>query len=112
MTVVVDAATWELEVQQSDRPVLVDFWGPRCVPCMRLLPQVEQLAKRWGEQLKVAKVDASTNRRLCLTLKVLSLPTFLAFKDGVEVKRLTGEGITIPQIEAAVQELLGGEASA
>jgi thioredoxin 1 len=107
MVVVVDSANWDEQIVQSDRPVLVDFWGPRCVPCLRLMPQVETLAERLGNRVKVAKVDASANRRLCIRLKVLSLPTFLVFREGVEVKRLSGEPLSIQEIEAAVKELLG-----
>jgi thioredoxin 1 len=74
---------------------------------LRLMPQVETLAERLGDRIRVAKVDSSANRRLCIRLKVLSLPTFLTFRDGAEVRRLTGETLSIREIEAAANELLG-----
>lgn len=106
MTVEVDALSYEEEVVRSDKPVLVDFWGPRCGPCLALAPRVEKLADQYAGELKVAKVDASKNRRLCLQLKVLHLPTFLFYKEGKEVHRLIGEGITIKDIEASVKKIV------
>lgn len=99
------ADTFDVEVLQADQPVLVDFWGPQCVPCLRLLPKVEALANKHAAWLKVGKVNATQNRRLCLKLKVLSLPTFLVFKEGQEIGRLTGQQLTIKDIEAQIQPL-------
>jgi thioredoxin 1 len=106
MAVEVNADTFDKEVVQSDIPVLVDFWGPACVPCLALMPHVEGLGEKYGEKLKVTKLDASKNRRLCLNLKVLMLPTFLFYKGGKEMDRLTGDSLTIEDIEEAVKKLL------
>jgi len=106
MGIEVNADTFEKEVVQSELPVVVDFWGPRCVPCLGLLPHVEALGEKYGEKLKVAKVDTSKNRRLCISLKVLGLPTFLFYKNGKEVNRLGGDGLTIEEIEEAAKKLL------
>jgi thioredoxin 1 len=53
----------------------------------------------------MTKVEAPKNRRLCLQLKVMSLPTYLLFKDGTEVERLSGE-VSIENIEASIKKLL------
>lgn len=106
MGVEVNADTFEKEVVQSDIPVLVDFWGPQCVPCLALMPKVEALGERYGEKLKITKVDASKNRRLCLNLKVLGLPTFLFYRGGKEVDRLTGNSLKIEEIEEAVKKII------
>jgi len=94
-------------VNGSDKPVLVDFWGPQCIPCLALMPSVKELEKDYGERLKVAKLNAAENRMLCAKLRVMGLPTFLLYKDGVEVDRLTGEEITINEIKEAVDAMLG-----
>jgi thioredoxin 1 len=70
-----------------------------------LLPRVEGLGERYGDKVKMTKIEAPKNRRLCLNLKVLSLPTFLFFKNGKEVDRLTGE-ITIQSIEECLKKIL------
>ena len=106
MAVEVNADTFDKEVVQSDIPVLVDFWGPACVPCLALMPHVEGLGEKYGKKLKVTKLDASKNRRLCLNLKVLVLPTFLFYKGGKEMDRLTGDSLTIEDIEEAVKKLI------
>jgi thioredoxin 1 len=106
MAIEVNADTFEKEVVQSEVPVLVDFWGPRCVPCLALMPHVEGLGEKYGEKLKITKIDASKNRRLCLTLKVLDLPTFLFYKSGKEVNRLRGESLKIEEIEEAAKRMI------
>ncbi len=101
----INSDSFEQEVLHSPQPVLVDFWGPQCGPCLALMPKVEGLTERYGDKVKITKVEAPKNRRLCLALKVLSLPTFLFFKDGREVDRLSGD-ITIQSIEASLEKLL------
>jgi thioredoxin 1 len=102
----VDKDTFDTEVTGSELPVVVDFWGPQCVPCLALMPSVEAMAARYAGQIRVAKVEAPKNRRLCLSLKVLALPTFLFYKDGKEVERISGNGVSIQMIEDSIKKLL------
>jgi thioredoxin 1 len=102
----VDRDTFETEVVNSELPVVVDFWGPQCVPCLALMPSVESLAGAYEGRVKVAKVEAPKNRRLCLSLKVLALPTFLFYKDGKEVERLSGDSVSSQMVEEALRKLL------
>ena len=106
MAIEVNADSFEEEVVQSEVPVLVDFWGPRCAPCLALMPQVEGLEKKYGEKVKITKLDASKNKRICLNLKVLGLPTYLLYKNGKEVDRLTGGELTINDIEKSVKKMM------
>jgi thioredoxin 1 len=101
----INSDSFEQEVLHSSQPVLVDFWGPQCGPCLALMPKVETLTERYVGNVKITKVEAPKNRRLCLTLKVLSLPTFLFFKNGKEVDRLSGD-ITIQSIEECLKKML------
>jgi len=100
--------TYEADVLQSPIPVVLDFWGPRCIPCIQLEPFVEELSERFAGRVKIAKVVAPQNRKLCITLKVMGLPTYLAFREGVEVARLTGE-VTRESIQNMVDSLVAGE---
>jgi thioredoxin 1 len=106
MVIEVNADSFEKEVVQSNKPVLVDFWGPRCGPCLALMPQVEGLADKYGKKVKITKVDASKNARFCLSLRVTGLPTYLFYKNGKEMERLTGGDLTIEDIEASVKKIL------
>ena len=85
---------------------MVDFWGPQCRPCLALMPTVEQLEKDYAGQLKVTKLNAEQNRMLCAKLRVLSLPTYLFYKSGTEVNRLTGEYINKDDLVAAIKAVL------
>jgi thioredoxin 1 len=97
--------TFQQEVIESDRPVVLDFWGPQCVPCLSLMPGVETIAEKYGDRIKIAKVEAPKNRRLCIELRVLSLPTFLFYKEGKEVQRLSGE-VNLKAIEEAIEKIV------
>ncbi len=97
---------FEEEVLKSEKLVLVDFWGPRCGPCKQLTPEIERISEEFGENLKVVKIDVVKNRRLCLELKILGLPTIVFFKNGKEIARL-GAGIaTKENIRDAAGHLL------
>lgn len=102
----VNKDNFETEVESVQGFVLVDFWGPACQPCLALMPFVEELAEKYSQQLKVVKVDSSKNRRLCINLKVLSLPTFLMYHNGQEVGRLSGKEITREELTKFVQGFL------
>jgi thioredoxin 1 len=102
----VDRETFEAEVTRSEIPVIVDFWGPQCGPCLALMPGVEAVAARYAERIKAVKVEAPKNRRLCLNLKVLSLPTFLFYKDGKESDRMSGDRVSLQMIEDSIKKLL------
>jgi thioredoxin 1 len=102
----VDKDTFETEVTSSELPVVVDFWGPQCVPCLALMPGIESLAGAYEGRAKVTKVEAPKNKRLCLSLKVLALPTFLFYKDGKEVERLSGNSVSVRMIEDTLRKLL------
>ena len=73
----------------SDGVTLVDVWGPACVPCKALLPEVERIEAE--RDVNVVKLEAPKNRRLCMELKVMGLPAFLLYRDGEEVSRIDGE---------------------
>jgi len=94
---------YESEVLQSKEPVMVDFWGPQCRPCLALMPAVDRLEKEYTGKVKVAKVNAAENRMLCAKLRVLGLPTYLFYKDGTEINRLSGEHITESDLVGAIK---------
>ena len=106
MAIELNRENYDVEVLESQKPVLVDFWGPQCRPCLALMPVVDQIEKVYDGRLKVAKLDASTNRMLCAKLRVLSLPTFILYKDGTEVARLTGDNISENDLAQAVMGLI------
>lgn len=95
----VDKDNFDVEVVQSHIPVLVDVWGPQCVPCLRLMPQVEKLEEEYGDALKIVKLNSSENRRLCIQYRIMSLPTFVLFVAGEEVDRVSGQDTEINDVK-------------
>jgi thioredoxin 1 len=69
------------------------------------MPQVEALGTTYAGKVKMTKVEAPKNRRLCMELKVLSLPTYLFYKDGNEMDRLSGS-VSLEAIEKSISKLL------
>lgn len=87
----------------AERPIVIDIWGPQCRPCLALAPTFEALAEQHRDQAEFFKLEAPKNRMACVDLKVMNLPTFLAYSGGREVARLSGE-INANQLTAFVQE--------
>ena len=106
MAIELNRDNYESEISNSAEPVLVDFWGPQCKPCLALMPAVERIEREYAGKLRVAKVNAAGNRMLCARLRVMGLPTFLLYKDGLEVKRLVGDNITESEIIEAIREVI------
>src|SRR5215510_15862191 len=88
--------------------VLLDVWGPQCAPCIALMPAVDELAERYEGRVRVLKLNAPESRKVCRDLRVAGLPAYITMRDGVEVERLTGNGLSIGDIEGAVDRLLAG----
>ena len=70
------------------------------------MPAVDKLEEVFADKIKVAKVNAQENRMLCATLRVISLPSYLFYRDGIEINRLTGEHLTEKDLEEAIKSAL------
>ena len=88
--VAIQDATFEQEVKESDRPVLVDFWAEWCGPCKMIAPVLEQIAEEKGDTLKIAKLDVDSNTNTAQSLGVTGIPTLILFKGGEPVERIVG----------------------
>jgi thioredoxin 1 len=82
--------TFETEVKQADRPVLVDFWAEWCGPRKMIAPILEEIAEERAEGLVILKLDVDANPRRAMDYGVMGIPTLLLFKDGEVVDRITG----------------------
>jgi thioredoxin 1 len=98
--------SYETEVVQSKGVVMVDFWGPQCKPCLALMPAVGRLEEKYGGKIKIAKVNAWENRMLCAKLRVMTLPAYIFYKDGVETARVGGEQVTEKDLDEAISKAI------
>ncbi len=103
---VIDKENFEAEVINSEQPVVVDLWGPKCGPCLALMPEVEALAREYGQRVKFGKINVMENRRLAIALKVMGVPTFLFYVNGERKETITGDDVTIEAIRAGTERLL------
>ena len=83
------AQNFKETIENSDKPVLVDFWASWCGPCQMLAPIIEELDAELTDVL-IAKVDVDQEQSLAMDYKVVSIPTLLLFKNGEAVERMVG----------------------
>lgn len=81
---------FESLVLDADKPVLVDFWAPWCMPCRMVAPVVEELAENVAGQAYVGKVNVDEENQLAREYRVSSIPCMIVFENGVEVRRSVG----------------------
>jgi thioredoxin 1 len=108
----VEATAETYEELTGEGNVLVDFWGPRCQPCLAMMPTIAKLEEEAGGAVRVVKVNSAENREICRELRVFGLPTYVLMRDGEELERLSGD-VSKNDIERAFATLTGegGEAA-
>ena len=89
MAKIVNTEDFEKSVLQSDKPVLVDFFATWCGPCSMMAPVLTELSETY-DTFDVVKVDIDASMPLAERYGVMSVPTFIAFKNGTEIGRSIG----------------------
>ena len=97
--------SFESQVLGSDKVFVLDLFSEWCQPCKVMSPVFEELAVELGDRVNFGKVDISDNPQIPGKYGVMSIPTFMIFKDGKEAKRMTG---ILPKgkFKAAIEEIL------
>ena len=84
------AADFDELIRDAKAPVLVDFWAAWCGPCRAVAPELEKLANQRQGNTIVAKVDTDAQAELSARYGIRSIPTLVLFRNGREVKRISG----------------------
>ena len=89
-TKAVTDASFQSDVLDSDKPVLVDFWAEWCGPCKMIAPALEEISEELGDKVTIAKMDIMENTETPGQMGVQSIPLLVLFKDGKAVSQKLG----------------------
>lgn len=82
--------SFQKEVLESDKVVLVDFWAPWCAPCQMVGPEIEKAAEEVGDKAKICKMNVDENQKVASEFEVRSIPNVMIFKNGKMVESIVG----------------------
>jgi thioredoxin 1 len=83
-------ATFQQDVLDSDKPVLVDFWAEWCAPCRAVGPVLEQIALENGDKLEIVKLNVDDNPETAAKYHITSIPAMKVYRGGEVVKSVIG----------------------
>ena len=83
-------SSFEKDVLQAGKPVLVDFWAEWCAPCRMIAPTIDAIAEQYAERAAVVKVNVDDNTGTAQRYGIKGIPTLILFSEGKEVERVVG----------------------
>ncbi len=90
MTQQISAAEFECKVLSASEPVLVDFFATWCGPCRMMAPTIDEVSQEMAGKASVYKLDIDEAPQIAQQLGIMSVPTFMVFKDGKVASQTIG----------------------
>lgn len=87
-------STFAADVLRNPRPVLLDFWGPLCLPCQQLEPRIASLARDYEGRMDIVRVNWPREPAICAQYRVTFVPAFILIRDGAPIARFDGYSAT------------------
>ncbi len=88
--IMITSENFDRTVMQSEKTVLIDFWAGWCGPCRMLAPIIDEIAEEYAGTVTVGKINVDEQPQLAAAFGVESIPTLIAFKNGVPLGALVG----------------------
>ena len=102
--IILTESNFEQEVLKSSVPVFVDFWAVWCGPCRMTRPAVEELGEEYdASKVKIASVNVDDHRKLAEKYGIMSIPTFMLFKNGEVVDQIIG-GVSKEKMKKMIEK--------
>jgi len=95
--------SFEQEVLQSEKPVLIDYWAEWCGPCKMIAPVLEEVASEYSDKIRVAKLNIDENPATPPKYGIRGIPTLMLFKNG-EVEATKVGAVSKAQLAAFLDE--------
>ena len=89
-TINVTDASFQADVLDSDKPVVIDFWADWCGPCKMVAPALEEISDELADKVTIAKMDIMENPDIPGSLGVQSIPFFAVYKNGEKIAEQLG----------------------